>query len=256
MTADELDNLATDIAANDLIHPIVLFKASDGKPNEVLDGRCRLDAMATLADGEKRIRKALERPIYKAAPGCDPWKYVESVNDRRRHLMPEDRRERRERIARELKRGPQQSDRTIAKATGASPSTVGAERKEQEQIGMVSKLDTRVGRDGIAQPATKPQNKLARLRAVRERGSSPLANTVAPRLAQAPAAAIVANTAAPLLLASQIEDFCSGLKGQRTDVQRMDRQLRLRLARGLLAALGIAPAELVPAATGGGGADK
>jgi DNA-binding Lrp family transcriptional regulator len=157
MTLEELADLADDIAKyEDLIHPIVLWRSAEDKPYELIDGRSRLDAMATLPDGEKRIRKALDRPIRKAAPACDPWKYVESVNDRRRHLMPEDRRERRERIARELKRDPHQSDRTIAKATGASPSTVGTERKEQEQIGTVSRLDTRIGKDGVAQPASKP----------------------------------------------------------------------------------------------------
>ncbi|HZK89046.1 MAG TPA: hypothetical protein VFC56_02765 [Stellaceae bacterium] len=245
MMPDELDELAADIAANDLIHPIVLFKAGEGKPNEVLDGRSRLDAMSTLPDGEKRIRKALERPIYKVAPESDPWSYVESVNDRRRHLKPEYRLERRERIARELKRDPRQSDRAIAKATGASPSTVGAERKEQEQTGVVSKLDTRIGKDGVVQPATKPPSKLAHLRELRERGTP---SVVAP----APKAAVVDNTAATVLLASQIEDFRSTLRGRRAEVERIDRSLRLRLARGLVVALGISPSELADAPGDGG----
>jgi DNA-binding Lrp family transcriptional regulator len=165
--------------------------------------------------------------------------------------MPEDRRERRERIARELKRDPQQSDRTIAKATGASPSTVGTERKEQEQIGVVSKLDTRIGKDGVAQPAHKPpihrQPPAAAVRNTTPNPAAPLSKEQqlrAMREHPRTPAALVSNTAAPLLLARQIEDFCSGLKGRRTDVERIDTQLRLRLARGLLAALVIDPAEL------------
>ena len=67
------------------------------------------------------------------------------------------------------------------------------------------------------------------------------------RFASAPAADSTRS------LAAEIEVFRVMLKNERLHVERIDRPARLRLARGLVVALGIDPAELVPAAAGGGG---
>ena len=48
------------------------------------------------------------------------------------------------------------SDRRIASVIGVSQTTAGSVRKEMEEAGTVSKLDTRVGKNEVEQPATKP----------------------------------------------------------------------------------------------------
>jgi hypothetical protein len=76
-----------------------------------------------------------------------------STNLHRRHLTTE---QKRTIVATVLKAQPAKSDRQVAKSVGVSPSTVGSERKKQEQAGDVSKLDTRTDTKGREQPATKP----------------------------------------------------------------------------------------------------
>lgn len=75
------------------------------------------------------------------------------LNVARRQLSRE---QKREAIAALLKDDPKQSNRSVAKTVGASPTTVGAIREEMEGAGEVSKVDTIVGSDGVEQPATKP----------------------------------------------------------------------------------------------------
>lgn len=76
-----------------------------------------------------------------------------TLNADRRHLSRE---QRRALIAESVKADPQLSDREHARRTGASPTTVGTVREELESSGEVSKLDTRVGADGVHQPTAKP----------------------------------------------------------------------------------------------------
>ncbi len=252
--ADDLDELAEDIRRNGRHMPIVVWRASENAPLQLLDGRNRLDAMSTLPDADAQIREALRLPVRKG-PETDPWAYVVSANLRRRHLTPE---KKRELIDDLLKADPSRSNRRIAALTGSNRTTVGQEREKLEQTGDVSIVDTRTDTKGRQQPATKPPMH-------RQTPAADVANAVprpAPALSKEQQLrelrehprtppALVSNTAAPLLLARQIEDFCSGLKDRRTDVERIDRQLRLRLARSLVVALGIDLAEL--AASGGGG---
>jgi hypothetical protein len=106
-------------------------------------------------------------------------------------------------------------------------------------------LKETVGADGKARPATRPPSKLAQIRELRERGAP---SVVAP----VPKAAVVANSAATVLLVDEIERFRERLKQRRPDVERIERSTRLRLARGLVVALGIAPEELAGAAGHGG----
>lgn len=70
LSEDELADLAADIKANGLIHPVVLTPAG-----EVLDGRNRLEA-CKIADVE---------PTYVTHDG-DPIAYVLAANSQRRHM--------------------------------------------------------------------------------------------------------------------------------------------------------------------------
>ena len=71
MTDDELDDLAEDIKANGLVHPIVLD--ADGK---LIDGRNRLTA----------CRRAEVEPAFTTLNGQDPVAFIISCNVTRRHL--------------------------------------------------------------------------------------------------------------------------------------------------------------------------
>jgi ParB-like nuclease family protein len=72
MTEDELNDLAADIKANGLVHPIVLDK--DG---QLIDGRNRLEACG----------RAVVEPTFTTLPeGQDPVAFILSCNVNRRHL--------------------------------------------------------------------------------------------------------------------------------------------------------------------------
>jgi hypothetical protein len=80
---------------------------------------------------------------------------VLSANIHRRHLTTE---QKRELIAKLIKQTPNKSDRQIAKQTKTSPTTVGKIRKETENAGDVSKVDTRTDTKGRKQPSAKPKS--------------------------------------------------------------------------------------------------
>lgn len=67
---DELDALAADIAANGLIHPVVI-----DSDNLILDGRNRLAAC---------MRAGID-PTFEKYDGDDPAGFVVSLNIARRH---------------------------------------------------------------------------------------------------------------------------------------------------------------------------
>ena len=76
-----------------------------------------------------------------------------SLNLDRRHLNRE---QKREVIAKSLMADPQLSDRQHAERVGASPTTVGNLRSTLEEMGELSKLDSRLSADGRERPATRP----------------------------------------------------------------------------------------------------
>src|SRR5436190_18517284 len=175
MPDDELDALAKDIAENGLQQPIVLWAPihwedlpSRGKnsfPKQVylLDGRNRLEAIERGAANPEERDEAIESALYVSRYGggpkllyadTDPYAYVISANLHRRHLTREQKRGLIETL---LKEQPEKSDRQIAATVKASPTTVGTVRAALEETGEVSKLDTRTGADGVAQPAAKPK---------------------------------------------------------------------------------------------------
>jgi hypothetical protein len=150
----EIKELGDDIRARGLLHPIVLWRDADGY--SLLDGRNRLDAMEAadieVPAGVEAMLAEMSVTIREAP--TDPYDYVISANVRRRHLTAE---QKRDLIAELLKRRPDKSDRQIGKQVGASPSTVGDERKKQEESGLLSKLDRRIDARGRQRPAHNPR---------------------------------------------------------------------------------------------------
>jgi hypothetical protein len=216
ISADDFGALAEDIAKNGLIHPIVVWRQNDDADYVLLDGRSRLDALSSMPDAEKRISEALRLPIYKG-PNTDPWAYVCSVNLRRRHLSAE---EKRDFVANLLKVDPSRSNRTIAGLAKVSDHTVASVRNHLVDGAQIAHHAQRVGKDGVAQPATKPP------------------------VQRQPPGAVVHNTVPRQpSLADDIEAFRASLKERRPQVALIDRPTRLKLARGLALALGIDPAE-------------
>ncbi|MDZ7578780.1 MAG: hypothetical protein U0904_11505 [Candidatus Nanopelagicales bacterium] len=73
-------------------------------------------------------------------------------------------------LKRSLAANPELSDRQHAAKTGVSHPTAAAVRGELEESGAVSKLDTRVGADGVARPVSKRVDVAARREAVASPG--------------------------------------------------------------------------------------
>jgi len=142
MEGEEFDALVADIRKNGQREPIVLYQG------KILDGRNRYNACLVAGVGLKISKHEDDCPFI-----GDPAAYVISKNIHRRHLTAE---QRRDLIARLLKAAPEKSDRQIAETVKASPTTVGAVRREVEPTVQSGQL--RVGKDGKArkQPARKP----------------------------------------------------------------------------------------------------
>src|SRR5438067_8736872 len=126
MSDSELDDLAKDIEANGLQSQIVWLDTSSGV--FLLDGRNRVAAISRIADENRRadLQEKAKRS-RKILTGVDPIAYVISANIHRRHLTAK---ARRQLISDLVKAHPEQSDRSIAKLVGGSPTTVGMVRRE------------------------------------------------------------------------------------------------------------------------------
>jgi hypothetical protein len=169
MTLAQLRELGADIKANGLQSPIAVARCLEGRGSkyQLLDGRNRLNAMELAGvPFELAVSKTyccFEDPDpvpdgHKEFPGIievtsDPYAYVLSANLHRRHLTAEGKRDV---ITALIKLHPDKSDRQIAEMLKVSPTTVGSVRKELEDTGMVSSLDTRTDKRGVQQPAHKP----------------------------------------------------------------------------------------------------
>jgi hypothetical protein len=140
MEGAEFDALVADIKANGLHYPVILY---DGK---ILDGRNRY--RACLAAGFEPTVRNGDNWIG------DPASFVISRNIHRRHLTTE---QKRDLIAKLLKRDPSKSDRQIAETVKASPTFVGKLRAKGETTGDVSTVDTRIDKRGRKLPAKKPK---------------------------------------------------------------------------------------------------
>jgi ParB-like chromosome segregation protein Spo0J len=149
MEGAEFDELVADIEAHGLRESIVIY---DGM---ILDGRNRYRAckaagvtpLFRIAVQSPEQSPNLARPLI-----TEPTSYVIGANIHRRHLTAE---QKRDLIAKLIKVQPEKSDRQIAAAAKASPTTVGAVRAKMEAEGDVSNLDTRTDTKGRKQPAKR-----------------------------------------------------------------------------------------------------
>jgi DNA-binding Lrp family transcriptional regulator len=138
MMTDELADLERDIVANGLRQAITLF---DGK---ILDGRHRYAVCTKLG---------IEPTVVNFEGTADEAKALAlSLNVHRRHLTFE---QRQAIVDRELRTDPSQSDRAIAAKAKVSHPTVAKQREKLVRAGTVETVTTVVGKDGVAQSATK-----------------------------------------------------------------------------------------------------
>jgi hypothetical protein len=143
-TPEEYAALRASIEANGQIFPILKGSAASGLPGEIIDGHARSRICAEL-----RLTPEV-RELDGSAEELRALAVV--LNVARRHLSTA---ARRGIITVELLRDPERSDRAIAAAVGVDHKTVASVRRELEAAGEVGNFPTRVGRDGVQQPAAK-----------------------------------------------------------------------------------------------------
>jgi hypothetical protein len=143
----EYEAFKADIARG--VREPVKYRVAGGK-KQGLDGRNRLRACAELGIPcpEEEVRVADE----------DVEGYIDSLNLHRRHLTRE---QQRERIARKLKGDPAQSNREVARQTGADGKTVAKVREQMESTAEIPQLDKTKGKDDKERPAKQPRKKKA-----------------------------------------------------------------------------------------------
>jgi DNA-binding Lrp family transcriptional regulator len=286
MSDAELDELGKDIVANGLRVPLVLY-CSHGderrtRPRElqVLDGRNRLAALERagirIFDDAGRIDLTLsdlhtwqDPEIIYANNGpsskepFDPFAFVVSANIRRRHLTAE---QKRDLIATLVQKSPERSDRQIAEIVRASPTTVGVVRAKLERSGEVSRLDTRVGADGVAQPAHKtvagtvrelpPMPRTVAVIVHPVEVAAPAPSTPAqPLLTPADAAAVRQERPATLMRLSAllkvdtgrtIEELARTLRDAKLEIEALPKEKRIAALRAYQRALLLDDADLRP----------
>ena len=138
LTAEEYAELKADIASRGVMVPIEYDEHGN-----VLDGHHRLKVCSELGITE------YPRVIRPGMTEAEKRTHARKLNMARRHLTQEQRRE----LTREqVQETPEKSDRQIAAGLGISPTTAGSIRREMENIGQVSKLDTSTGLDGKSYP--------------------------------------------------------------------------------------------------------
>jgi len=262
MSDDELRDLAADIDEHGLQQGVVFYcdreasklsakqrravTALDAGSVQLLDGRNRVEAVARFSkkyilwpdDDDGNAQKAIlwvggglgDSVVLYPITCPDPYAYAIGANAHRRHLTAE---QKRELIAKLLKATPEKSDRQIAETAKASPTTVGTVRAKLEQTGEVSKLDTRIGADGVAQPA-KPKA-----------ASLPIAQKTPP--AQKRATAIIGFA---MLLrhktSDTLDDLTRLLRDEQHRIADIPLPRRVALARGYLSALAVSLDDLRP----------
>lgn len=138
LSGDEFEELKADIQARGVMVPIEYDETGN-----ILDGHHRVKACNEL--GIKEWPSVVRLGMDAAAKRT----HARKLNMARRHLNQE---QRRGLIQSELKDRPQVSDRQIAKALGVSPTTIGSARKDLEEKGELSKLDSSIGADGKERP--------------------------------------------------------------------------------------------------------
>lgn len=142
LAPDEYRSLEESIEAHGIQVPIIVDETG-----VVIDGHHRQKIASHLGIECPMIIKAGYSEAEKRTLAL-------SLNIDRRHLNRE---QKRALIAESIKADPQLPDLTHAKRTGVSPTTVGTVRRELEDSGDVSKLETRTDASGREQPASKPR---------------------------------------------------------------------------------------------------
>jgi hypothetical protein len=145
MNDAEFDALVKDIREHGQLVPIVLL---DGK---ILEGRNRYNAHMKLG-GE-----LLTRNYNKNEDGDSPAEFVMSMNFHRRHLNAQ---QKRDVIGKMLLATPEKSNRAIAEDAKVDHKTVGDVRDELEAGGEIPHHQSRVGADGVEQPAAKKKKRM------------------------------------------------------------------------------------------------
>ena len=139
MSADEFTALTADIKRHGVREPVVVFE------NMILDGRHRLKACDELCiDPPSRVFEGTAE---------EAKAFVLSANVHRRHLTLG---QRKALVVDELQRDPEQSNRQIAATARVDDKTVAAARAKLEHGAEIPHHETRTGKDGVKQPATKP----------------------------------------------------------------------------------------------------
>jgi DNA-binding Lrp family transcriptional regulator len=147
LSDEEYEALKESIAEHGQRLPILRGSPSSGLPGEIVDGRHRRRACAQLG---------IEPRVVDVDGSADQLRSLALVlNLARRHMSTS---ARRGLIKAKLLADPSLSDRAIAAAIGASHPTVAAVRRELEHAGTVERSSTRVGRDGVAQPAKQTRD--------------------------------------------------------------------------------------------------
>lgn len=141
LSPEDYEALKADIAERGVLVPVEY-----DEHGIVLDGHHRVKACGELGitDWPRLIRRGLSDEGKRA--------HARALNLARRHLTQA---QRQALVDAQLIDTPEQSDRSIAGKLGVSQPTVSARRKELEAEGMVIKVITTTGKDGIEQPREK-----------------------------------------------------------------------------------------------------
>ena len=143
LTPEEFDALKASIAEKGVMVPVVYD--SEG---QVLDGHHRLRAVAELR-AEGVMVPDPSQTVLDDVSEERKRTYARELNLTRRHLSHA---QKRWVVGEQMKDTPNLSDRQIASMLAVSPTTVGSVRRDLEERGELSKLDSRVGADGKVRP--------------------------------------------------------------------------------------------------------
>ena len=114
---EDYSALIEDIRDHGILNPITLYQG------RILDGRNRYRA------AKESGHKFTPRDFVELAPNVDAREYVLSANVQRRQLKPE---QRRQLVAKLIRKTPTESNRAIAKLAACDDKTVADERRKME----------------------------------------------------------------------------------------------------------------------------
>ena len=237
MSDTELDELAADIEKNGLLEPITWWVGDISnyrdEDREVIDGRNRVEATHRIKNPQRReeLRAHLLSRLGSQIVDGDPVAYVISLNIRRRHLSPEQKRQLLETL---VKDKPQRSDRATARIAQVDHKTVAAVRAEAERRGEIPHVATRTDTKGREQPASKPKSV----------NSNELETKTQPRQ---PVRDLAITDFSRLLrdrLLETLNDLPRLLADERHRIATLRLSTRVAIARGLLQALDVTLADL------------